>query len=240
MESNMRALPVLTLLLLFAFGGSLAAQGLRRGNPIVPKQPNTDKQREDAQRRAKQAQAEKEKDEREAARESAKAEREAKNGESTPKEEPIKPGDTVPEEIKTTWIDLEMTKLGIESKSSRAAFSKIVLKAWKDSEAEDARYAKDFNAVKSDESLLEVARKTHQDKLKKIWDDADTDLKKKNMLDDAKLATFKIDSKSLREKTATDKFEENEKAKSTKKAPKKKAESEEGSEAPKTDKPSEG
>lgn len=197
-----------------AFAGDAASR------PKAPKQPNLDKQREEAQRKARQAQAEKEREERQAERESAKEERDQRaNGDS--KEQAIKPGDTVTDEVKTAWIDLEMTKLALENKTARSNFTKIVLKAWKDSETEDARYAKEFTAAKEDSALLDIARKKHLENLKKIWDDADSELTKKKVLDDLQLKTFQEDSKALREQTATDKYEANEKAKSGKKQPKK-------------------
>ncbi|MCC6149938.1 MAG: hypothetical protein IT461_06790 [Planctomycetes bacterium] len=201
-------------------GGKHAARGGE------PKGPDTDKQREEAQRRAQKAAAEKERDEKEAERETAKAEREAKKSEkegvAAPEE--IKPGDVIAEEVKLAWIEAEMDKLAIESKTTRTSFSKLVLKAWKDSEAEDARYAKEYEAAKDDAKLLDPARKAHQEKLKKIWDDLDSEATKKRLLDDIRLKAWQTDSKFLREKTATDKFEEQEKAKLAKKQPKKKAE----------------
>lgn len=221
------------VLLLFAVSPLMAqgaGAGIGRGGKQAarggePKAPSVDKQREEAQRRAQKAANEKEREEKEAARDAAKEEREAKKSEkegAAPEE--VKPGDTVAEEVKLAWIEAEMDKLAMESKTSRTNFSKLVLKAWKDSEAEDARYAKEYETAKDDAKLLDPARKTHLEKLKKIWDDLDSEATKKKLLDDIRLKAWQTDSKFLREKTATDKFEEQEKAKLAKKQPKKKAE----------------
>ncbi len=223
--------------LLFAASPLLAqnGRGAKAARGSEPKAPNVDKQREDAQRRAQKAANEKERDEKEAEREAAKTERDAKKSEkegvAAPEE--VKPGDVIAEEVKLAWIEAEMDKLAIESKTTRTSFSKLVLKAWKDSEAEDARYAKEFEAAKDDAKLLDPARKAHLDKLKKIWDDLDSESTKKRLLDDIRLKAWQTDSKFLREKTATDKFEEQEKAKLTKKQPKKKAEEKPEGETPK-------
>ncbi len=215
----------LIAILFFVVASPLMAQ--HRGSaqrPNAPKAPNIDKQREEAQRRAKNAQEEKERDEKAAEREAAKEEREAKKAEKEggAVTEEIKPGTVTAEEVKLAWIEAEMDKLAMESKTARTSFSKLVLKAWNDSEAEDARYAKEYEAGKDDAKLLDPARKAHQDKLKKIWDDLDSEATKKRLLDDIRLKQWQADSKFLREKTATDKFEEQEKAKLAKKQPKKK------------------
>ncbi len=229
---------LLVILLMFA-ASPLMAQIGRGGKQAArggePKAPNVDKQREEAQRRAQKAANEKERDEKEAEREAAKTERDTKKSEkegvAAPEE--VKPGDTVAEEVKLAWIEAEMDKLALESKTTRTSFSKLVLKAWKDSEAEDARYAKEFEAAKDDAKLLDPVRKAHLDKLKKIWDDLDSEATKKRLLDDIRLKAWQTDSKFLREKTATDKFEEQEKAKLVKKQPKKKAEEKPEGETPK-------
>jgi hypothetical protein len=214
-------------ILLFVVAAPLMAQGKGSAQrPNAPKSPNIDKQREDAQRRARQAQNEKEREEKAAERETAKEEREAKNAEKEGASEIVKPGDVTADEVKQAWIDSEMDKLAMSSKSERTSFSKLVLKAWKDSETEDARYAKEYDVAKGNAELLDPARKAHLDKLKKIWDDLDTEATKKRLLDDIRLKAWQTDSKFLREKTATDKFEEQEKAKATKKSPKKKPEGE--------------
>ena len=221
-------------MLLFVVAAPLMAQN--RGSaqrPNAPKTPNIDKQREEAQRRAKQAQNEKEKEEKQAEREQAKEDREAKAAEKEGAAAPVKPGDTTADEVKVAWIEAEMDKLAMENKASRTSFSKLVLKAWKDSETEDARYAKEYEAAKDDAKLLDPARKAHQEKLKKIWDDLDSDATKKKLLDDIRLNQWQTDSKFLREKTATDKFEEQEKAKLAKKQPKKKTEEKPEGETPK-------
>lgn len=219
----MRYLALIALLFLASplmaqWGGKNAARGKD------PKAPDTDKQREEAQRRAQKAANEKERQEKEAEREQAKEEREAKKAEREggPAATEVKPGDTVAEEVKLAWIEAEMDKLALENKTTRAGFSKLVLKAWKDSEAEDARYAKEFDTAKDDPKLLDQARKVHLEKLKKIWDDVDSEATKKKLLDDVRLKQWQSDSKFLREKTATDKYEEQEKAKVAKKQPKKK------------------
>ena len=134
-------------------------------------------------------------------------------------EERVEPGQTTPDKDKETWIKTEMTKLTITDKKQRGSFKKIALKAWRDSEAEDLRYAGDYKRVKDHkdaEAKLEEPRKKHQENLKKLWDKSDEELKKKELVDDDKLKLWQEDTKQMREKTATDKSAEQDKIRARK------------------------
>jgi len=134
-------------------------------------------------------------------------------------EERVEPGQTVPDKDKEVWLDTEATKLGLEDKKIRADFKKLGLKAWKDSETEDARFAQTYKAykdLKDADKKLEEPRKKHLEALKKTWDKCDTDMTKKKLLSEEQLKTWQEDTKKMREQTATDKSAEQDKIRARK------------------------
>lgn len=134
-------------------------------------------------------------------------------------EERVEPGQTVPDKDKEVWLDTEATKLGIEDKKIRTDFKKVGLKAWKDSEAEDQKYAaiyKPNKDLKDVDKRMEEPKKKHLEALKKIWDKCDTDMTKKKLLSEEQLKTWQEDTKKMREQTATDKSYEQDKIRARK------------------------
>jgi hypothetical protein len=123
-------------------------------------------------------------------------------------EERVEPGQTVPDKDKEVWLETEATKLGLEEKKIRSDFKKVGLKAWKDSENEDQKFAqvyKIYKDLKDADKKLEEPRKKHLEALKKIWDKCDEDMTKKKALNEDQLKTWQEDTKKMRSETATDK-----------------------------------
>ncbi|MBX3474068.1 MAG: hypothetical protein KF754_06760 [Planctomycetes bacterium] len=120
-------------------------------------------------------------------------------------EERVLPGQSVDDKAKDERLEKEADKLGLEDKKIRTAFKKIAKKAWDDSEREDKRWSPVRKAVASDEKKLADESKKHQEKLGKVWEDSDAEMKKKEVLDETKLEDWKKNSADLRKETATDK-----------------------------------
>lgn len=134
-------------------------------------------------------------------------------------EERVEPGQTVPDKDKEIWLDTEATKLGLEEKKIRSDFKKLGLKAWKDSESEDQKFAqvyKIYKDLKDADKKMEEPRKKHQEALKKIWDKCDEDMTKKKVLNEDQLKTWQEDTKKMRSETATDKSAEQDKIRAKK------------------------
>ncbi|HRJ78097.1 MAG TPA: hypothetical protein PLF37_06235 [Planctomycetota bacterium] len=134
-------------------------------------------------------------------------------------EERVEPGQTVPDKDKEAWLETEATKLGLEEKKVRSDFKKIGLKAWRDSEGEDQKWAaiyKQNKDLKDADSKLEEPRKKHLEALKKIWDKADEDMTKKKVLSEDQLKIWQEDTKKMRSETATDKSAEQDKIRARK------------------------
>lgn len=131
----------------------------------------------------------------------------------------VEPGQTVPDKDKEVWLDTEATKLGLEDKKIRSDFKKLGLKAWKDSESEDAKFAQTYKAykdLKDADKKLEEPRKKHLEALAKIWEKSDTEMTKKKALNEEQLKTWQEDTKKMRMQTATDKSAEQDKIRARK------------------------
>ncbi|MBK9975046.1 MAG: hypothetical protein IPP14_09775 [Planctomycetes bacterium] len=117
----------------------------------------------------------------------------------------VLPGQTVPDKEKDERLEKEADKLGLEDKKVRANFKKGAKKAWDESEREDKRWGDIYKRLGDDAKKKEEETKKHLEKLGKIWEDSDADLKKKEILDDPKIEDWKKNSADLRKETATDK-----------------------------------
>lgn len=120
-------------------------------------------------------------------------------------EERVLPGQTVADKEKDERLEKEADKLGLEDKKVRANFKKGARKAWDESEREDKRWGDIYKRLGDDAKKKEEESKKHLEKLAKIWEDSDADLKKKEILDDPKIGEWKKNSADLRKETATDK-----------------------------------
>jgi hypothetical protein len=119
-------------------------------------------------------------------------------------EERIEPGDTVKDADKTTRLEAEADKLGLEDKKIRKDFIKYAKLGWDKAEKEDSRWSKEVKKIKDDPEALEKGKTGHRTKLDEAWASADESQIEKEVLTSEQLEKFKTNTKDLREKTATD------------------------------------
>lgn len=209
-------LTLLALALVLVCATALEAQGRSpyRRNQNEYKRAN-DKAADNLQKHAKNAAKKNEQDQREADREAAKEERDAKRdergnnnaGDAAEPEYVPQPGEVVEKALKEEIIDEWMDELALADKGQRDKFKRNVRAAWEDNEKEDKRYAAAYKKADTIEKM-EAEKKTHQEKLKKTWDDSDAKLLKEKAVNDDQLAKWKQISTELRTKTATDLYYE--------------------------------
>jgi hypothetical protein len=132
-----------------------------------------------------------------------KAENEVGWGESGT-DERVLPGDTVKDADKTTRLEAEADKLGIEDKKIRKDFIKYAKLGWDKAEKEDSRWSKEVKKIKEDPEALEKGKAEHKTKLDEAWASADESQVEKEILTTEQLEKFKTSTKDLRERTATD------------------------------------
>lgn len=189
----------------------------------------SEQNRKEAARKAEKA---REEEEREAEKEEREAAKKEKKGEDAagdamempegPEAEEAKPGDTIPRAEKDEILDEIMDELGLKDAALREKFKKSVRGAWEDSEKEDKRYYGEYKKSDNDDKKA-AAKKTHQEKLKGVWDKSDTELDKDKVLNEEQKKKWKDASKDLREKTATDWWEEAQREKAAREAAEKEA-----------------
>lgn len=208
-------LTLLALALVLVCATALEAQGRSpyRRNQNEYKRA-ADKNADNLQKQAKNAGKKAEQEEREAEREAAKEEREARreqgNNNAGDAEEPEyvpQPGEVVEKALKEEIIDEWMDELAIADKAQRDKFKRNVRGAWEDNEKEDKRYAAAYKKASTIEKM-DAEKKTHKEKLTKIWEDSDAKLLKEKAVTDDQLAKWKTMSTELRTKTATDLYYE--------------------------------
>jgi hypothetical protein len=119
-------------------------------------------------------------------------------------DERVLPGDTVKDADKTTRLEAEADKLGLEDKKIRKDFIKYAKLGWDKAEKEDARWAKEAKKVKDNSEQFDKARDEHKKKLEEAWAGADESQVEKEVLTAEQLETFKDNTKDLREQSATD------------------------------------
>lgn len=146
-----------------------------------------------------------------AARQNEKDERKVKDAieefpdlEKVEEDETQKPGEQTSSKAKGEWIEEEMDKLGVKKKVNRAKMKRVGIDALKSSEKEDKRYADELKKIGSDTKLTAAATEAHKTKLGEIWEKADKELKKKEVLDEEKFEEWKKDTAEKRIKSATD------------------------------------
>lgn len=119
-----------------------------------------------------------------------------------------KPGEPTSTKAKGDWIEKEMDKLGVKKKAERAKMKRVGVDALKASEKEDKRYSDKLKKLGDDSKLKASAKLEHKKKLGEIWEKADKELKKREILDEEKFEEWKKDTAEKRTKTATDYWEE--------------------------------
>lgn len=124
-------------------------------------------------------------------------------------EERVLPGDTKTSQEKEDWLEVEANKLGLmdegETKKLRKEFIKLGKKAWDASEKEDKRWHAAWKKSNSNAENLAKEKEKHHTNLRKCWEDCDAELKKKEILNDEKLAEWIKDTEPMRAESATDK-----------------------------------
>jgi hypothetical protein len=120
-------------------------------------------------------------------------------------EERVLPGDTVKDADKTTRLEAEADKLGLEDKKIRKDFIKYGKLGWEKAEKEDSRWSKEVKKFKEKDEAFEKAKAEHKTKLDEAWAGADESQIEKEILTTELLEKFKVNTKDLREETATDK-----------------------------------
>lgn len=209
------------IVLIFASGldaQSVSKREQRNGNKAQREVEKNRKAQQDAiKRQQKNAAKNAEEEERDAAREEREAEREArKNGEEegpsivggAEGEDIPEPGEATDKKFKEDVLEGILDELGVTDEGKRKDFHKYVTDAWEDSEKEDKRWAGVYRRYEEDAEKLGEEKKEHAEKLKKIWDDSDEDLTKKEVLTEEQMKRWKEASEELRTKTNTDRYYE--------------------------------
>ena len=207
-----RFIALIAVVLVCAFAANLTAQGVGKGwrkNNNTYKKAN-DKAQKEAEQRAKKAQNNAKKEaaaeEREAEKEEREAEREArrKGEEEGPSiaggdegEDLPEPGEATDKKFKEEVLDGILDELGVTDEKKRKDFHKYVTDAWEDTEKEDKRWAGVYRRYEEDAEKLGEKKKEHADKLKKIWDESDEDLTKKEVLTEEQMKRWKEASEDL-------------------------------------------
>lgn len=124
-------------------------------------------------------------------------------------EERVLPGDSKSSADKEAWLEVEANKLGLmdegDTKKARKEFIKLGKKAWDASEKEDKRWHSAWKRTNNNAESLAKEKEKHHAALRKCWEDCDADLKKKELLNDEKLAEWIKDTEPMRAESATDK-----------------------------------
>lgn len=120
-------------------------------------------------------------------------------------EDRILPGQTVSDADKTTRLEAEADKLGLEDRRQRRDFLKFARLAWQKAEREDRRYYAAWKRVNSDEERLKQENEKHKEELEAAWKECDDKLLKNEILTEGQVKAFQTSTQDLRVETATDK-----------------------------------